>query len=121
MFTINKLITLSPVDYAAEELKKYLRMMMPNCGDIAIRYDKDAQGGFRLGIMADLDLTPLRQRVWSLTIFCILTPIRKAALLREAIRARYFWRCIAICARTVAFGFSPVWTENISRSNRLRL
>ena len=54
MLTINKLIASSPVDYAAEELKKYLRMMMPECGDIKINYDPNAGDGFRLGLMQDL-------------------------------------------------------------------
>ena len=36
MLKINKTISASPVDYAAEELKKYLRMMMPEGGDIRI-------------------------------------------------------------------------------------
>ena len=36
MLIINKLISTSAVDYAAEELKKYLRMMMPEGGDIKI-------------------------------------------------------------------------------------
>ena len=56
MFEIFKITSHPTVDFAAEELKKYLRMMMPNCGDIGIRYDRDAQGGFRLGIMADFGL-----------------------------------------------------------------
>jgi hypothetical protein len=36
MLTINKITSASPIDFAAEELKKYLRMMMPRCGDIKI-------------------------------------------------------------------------------------
>ena len=56
MLTINKLISSSPVDFAAEELKKYLRMMMPEAGDIKITYDPDAKDGFRLGLMQDLGL-----------------------------------------------------------------
>ena len=56
MLTINKLITVSPVDFAAEELKKYLRMMMPECGDIKISYNPKATDGFRLGLMQDLGL-----------------------------------------------------------------
>ncbi len=56
MLTINKLISSSPVDYAAEELKKYLRMMMPECGDVKISYDPLAKEGFRLGLMQDLGL-----------------------------------------------------------------
>ena len=56
MLKINKLISVSPVDYAAEELKKYLRMMMPEGGDIEIAYDPNATDGFRLGLMQDLGL-----------------------------------------------------------------
>ena len=41
------------MDFAAEELKKYLRMMMPEGGDIKITYDPDAKNGFRLGLMQD--------------------------------------------------------------------
>ena len=56
MYSIRK-ITASPVvDFAAEELKKYLRMMMPRCGEIPISYDPAAAEGFRLGLMADFGL-----------------------------------------------------------------
>ena len=56
MYKIYK-VTASPVvDYAAEELKKYLRMMMPRCGEIDICYDPNAKEGFRLGLMADFGL-----------------------------------------------------------------
>ena len=53
MFRIYKTSLSSPVDYAAEELRKYLRMMMPECGNIEIYYDPDAKDGFRLGLMQD--------------------------------------------------------------------
>ena len=56
MLTINKLVSLSPIDFAAEELRKYLRMMMPDCGDIPVAYDPTATGGFRLGLMQDMGL-----------------------------------------------------------------
>ena len=56
MLIINKLISTSAVDYAAEELKKYLRMMMPEGGDIKIAYDPEAKCGFRLGLMQDFGL-----------------------------------------------------------------
>ena len=56
MLKINKLVTNSVVDFAAEELKKYLRMMMPECGDIKIEYAPEAKDGFRLGLMGDLGL-----------------------------------------------------------------
>ena len=56
MLLINK-ITLNPtVDFAAEELKKYLRMMMPDDGDVKITYDTQAEDGLRIGLMQDLGL-----------------------------------------------------------------
>ena len=56
MYKIYK-ITSNPVaDFAAEELKKYLRMMMPRCGEIVISYNPEATEGFRLGLMEDFDL-----------------------------------------------------------------
>ena len=42
--------------FAAEELKKYLRMMMPECSEIDICYDPKASEGFRLGLMQDFGL-----------------------------------------------------------------
>ncbi len=56
MYKIYKTSLHSAIDYAAEELKKYLRMMMPYCGEIAISYDPDAKDGFRLGLMQDFGL-----------------------------------------------------------------
>lgn len=43
----------SVVTFAAQELKKYLRMMMPRCGKVLSSYDPEANNGFRLGLMAD--------------------------------------------------------------------
>ena len=56
MFTINKLRTNDVIDYAAQELKKYLRMMMPEGGEIDIFYDPQAKDGFRLGLLEDFGL-----------------------------------------------------------------
>jgi len=56
MLQINKLRADHVIDFAAEELKKYLRMMMPQCGDIEIRYDPNATEGFRLGLLEDFAL-----------------------------------------------------------------
>ena len=56
MLQINKLRADHVLDFAAEELKKYLRMMMPHCGDIEIRYDPNATEGFRLGLLEDFGL-----------------------------------------------------------------
>ncbi len=56
MLKINKISSASAIDYAAEELRKYLRMMMPECGNIEIKYDTGAADGFRLGLMQDFGL-----------------------------------------------------------------
>lgn len=56
MYRIYKITSNPVVDFAAEELKKYLRMMMPRCGEVPIRYDPEAKEGFRLGLMADFGL-----------------------------------------------------------------
>ena len=56
MLTINKITSDTVIDFAAEELKKYLRMMMPRSGDIKIAYAPEAKCGFRLGTMSDLGL-----------------------------------------------------------------
>ena len=44
------------IDFAAEELKKYLRMMMPEAGDIAIESKPDAADGIRLGLLSDFGI-----------------------------------------------------------------
>lgn len=56
MYFINKITSDTTVDFAAEELKKYLRMMMPEGGDVKIAYAPDAKEGFRLGLMQDFGL-----------------------------------------------------------------
>ncbi len=56
MYVINKITSNCTVDFAAEELKKYLRMMMPRCGEIEISYAPNAKDGFRLGVMSDFGL-----------------------------------------------------------------
>ena len=57
MYYINKLRADHVLDHAAEELKKYLRMMMPDGGDVAIAYAPDATDGFRLGLLEDFGLS----------------------------------------------------------------
>ena len=56
MYQIKKMRADHVIDFAAEELKKYLRMMMPECGDIAISYEPNATQGFRLGLAEDFGL-----------------------------------------------------------------
>lgn len=56
MLTINKIRADHVIDFAAEELKKYLRMMMPECGEIDICYNPAATDGFRLGLLEDFCL-----------------------------------------------------------------
>ena len=50
MYRIFKITSNPTVDFAAEELKKYLRMMMPRCGEIDIAYRPDATDGFLTGL-----------------------------------------------------------------------
>ena len=45
MYRIYKITSNPVVDFAAEELKKYLRMMMPRAGEIIIEYIPDAKDG----------------------------------------------------------------------------
>lgn len=56
MYWINKVAANPTVDFAAEELKKYLRMMMPRCGETPIAYAPEAKDGFRIGLMEDFGL-----------------------------------------------------------------
>ena len=44
------------IDFAAEELKKYLRMMMPQVLEVEITYEPEAKDGFRLGLLEDFGL-----------------------------------------------------------------
>ncbi len=56
MFHIYKVISDPVIDFAAEELKKYLRMMMPRAGEIKISLDPNAKDGFRLGTLQSFGL-----------------------------------------------------------------
>ena len=56
MYQIKKVRIDCTVDFAAEELKKYLRMMMPAASDIPISYAPEAKDGFRLGTFADFGI-----------------------------------------------------------------
>ena len=62
MLYINKITSHHTIDFAAEELKKYLRMMMPKVPDVKISYAPEAKDGFRLGLMQDfgLDLSDVK-------------------------------------------------------------
>ena len=55
MIIINKLSGEVAIDYAATELKKYLRMMMPDTV-VRIPPTPEASGGIRLGLMGELGL-----------------------------------------------------------------
>ena len=56
MTEIYKIRSHPVIDFAAEELKKYLRMMMPESGSFPIEYNPDAKSGFRLGLLSDFNL-----------------------------------------------------------------
>ena len=69
MYTIRKISAHPTIDFAAEELKKYLRMMMPHCGEIPILSDGSAGDGFRLGLMSDfgLDVSDAQDPCWTIS------------------------------------------------------
>ena len=56
MIYINRVNLHPTVDFAASEMKKYLRMMMPEGGESRILYAPDATEGFLLGLMSDFAL-----------------------------------------------------------------
>ena len=56
MNNIYKIRSESPIDFAAEELRKYLRMMMPDAGNYKVKFNPTATDGFRLGLMEDFGL-----------------------------------------------------------------
>jgi len=56
MNAIYKITSNTTIDFAAEELKKYLRMMMVAADDFHISYNPDAKDGFRIGLMSDFGL-----------------------------------------------------------------
>lgn len=57
MFAIKKVTKNHVVDFAAEELKKYLRMMMPWDGEGSIQEYSHEGVGFQLGLMSDFGLS----------------------------------------------------------------
>ena len=54
MLQINKMHDQIVINFAAEELKKYLRMMMPEEKVVNIAYAPEATDGFRLGHLHQL-------------------------------------------------------------------
>ena len=56
MLSIFKCSSASAIDFAAEELRRYLRMMMPEAGHITVSYDPAATAGLRVGLLSDLGL-----------------------------------------------------------------
>ncbi|MBE7042738.1 MAG: DUF4838 domain-containing protein [Ruminococcaceae bacterium] len=66
MFSIYKVTSNRTIDYAAEELAKYLRMMMPEGGAAKISYHPTATDGFRIGLMEDfgLEMPEIQDPVW---------------------------------------------------------
>ena len=56
MLTVYTVTQNGTVAYAAEEFKKYLRMMMPDLTDVRIVHDPFAKNGVRLGLMQDFGL-----------------------------------------------------------------
>lgn len=56
MLSIYKISSASAIDFAAEELKRYFRMMMPEAGQITVQYAPEKKEGFRVGLLSDFGL-----------------------------------------------------------------
>ena len=86
MIQIKKMRADHVVDFAAEELKKYLRMMMPECGEIDILYAPEATDGFRLGLLSGLELEARDLRQMANALSAPQLEQLKAAYARQAQR-----------------------------------
>ena len=95
MLTVYKLCPDHTVDFAAEELKKYLRMLMPEKGDIAISYDPKATEGFRLGLLRILTCL-LQERTESLMTNTTSKRMQRAVILPVPIPGA----CCSVCTVT---------------------
>lgn len=58
MYKIYTVNTNATIGFAAFELEKYLRMLMPRAGSVSVSHNPHATDGFRLGLMSDFGLTP---------------------------------------------------------------
>lgn len=56
MNKIYKISSNTTIDFAAEELKKYIRMMMVDLDNVSISYEPNAIEGLRIGLMSDFNL-----------------------------------------------------------------
>ena len=92
MFNINIITPNEVVNFAAQELKKYLRMMMPNNGDITITYTKSATDGYNLGLMQDLDLD-VSDVENGITAGTSKTTFSPNAICTRAQMVTFLWRC----------------------------
>jgi hypothetical protein len=93
MYNIYKITSHPVVDFAAEELKKYLRMLMPRCGEIPITYAPAAKDGFRLGLMADFCLDTAEATDIDLDDIITSTQAKRAVSSQAVICGAFCWRC----------------------------
>lgn len=56
MYTIIQMRPNTVIDYAASELKKYMRMMMFKAGEIPIKYGTSSDAGYKLGLFEDFGM-----------------------------------------------------------------
>ena len=113
MYRIYKITSDHVVDFAAEELKKYLRMMMPRCGEIEIRYDPNATDGFRLGLMQDFGLDVSDVSDTALDDIIYIDMKEKEGIIAGDTHVLFFLRFMSTLGRTDAVGFFLALTESI--------
>ena len=89
MYKIFKYSNHPTVDFAAEELKKYLRMMMPRCGEIEITTDERDGDGFVLHFAPRSELNYPKPMPPSLMTSLLSTRTSAAESLPRATRVRF--------------------------------
>ena len=95
MFVIKMMRMEHTLSFAAEELKKYLRMMMPQAGEIEITLEPGAKDGFRLGLLEDFDI-PFEGKDTFWKMLSTSTPTNVAVFLPALIPEACCLRCTAI-------------------------
>lgn len=100
------------IDFAAEELKKYLKMMMPDAGDVSIEFEPNATEGFRLGLLEDFLLKNEAKDVLLDDVIHIDTDVNGGIFAGSNPEA-CFLPFTAFSAKTVAVGFTLVLTANL--------
>ena len=113
MYNINVVTINETVICAGEELKKYLRMMMPEVGNFNIRFDSSAKSGIRIGLMQDFGLDVSDVSDTALDDIIYIDMKEKEGIIAGDTHVLFFLRFMSTLGRTDAVGFFLALTESI--------